>query len=95
MAAYVLAQGRVEDREKLNQYLAGAGGSLAPFNAKVLAYTEEPEVVEGEVPNNRFVLIEFADVETAKAWYDSDDYAAVRGLRIEGAPGTLVILPGM
>ena len=66
-----------------------------PFNANVLAYTEEPEVIEGEVPNNRFVLIEFADVETAKAWYNSDDYAAVRGLRIEGAPGTLVILPGM
>ncbi len=95
MAAYVLAQGRVVDEEKLNQYLAGAGGTLAPHNAKVLVYTMTPEVVEGEVENNRTVLIEFPDMDSAKAWYNSPDYAAVRGFRMEGAPGTLVLLEGM
>ena len=95
MPAYVLAQGRVEDPEKLKQYLAGAGGTLAPHSAKVLVYTESPEVIEGEVTNNRTVLIEFPTMADAKAWYDSPDYAAVRGFRIEGAPGTLVMLEGM
>lgn len=95
MPAYVLAQGRVEDQEKVNRYLAGAGGTLAPHDAKVLVYTETPEVIEGELANNRTVLIEFPDMAAARAWYDSPDYAAVRGLRQEGAPGTLIMLEGM
>lgn len=95
MPAYVLAQGNVQDREKLNEYLAAAGATLAGVDVKVLVHSESPEVIEGEVTNTRHVLMEFPDAAAAKAWYDSADYEAIRGLRIEGAPGTLVILEGL
>ena len=85
----------VEDPEKLKQYLSGAGGTVPAHNGKVLAYTESPEVIEGETDRPRIVLIEFPDMDAAKAWYNSPDYQAVVGFRLESVTGTLLMFPGM
>ena len=52
------------------------------------------EIVEGNWPFTRTVLIEFPSKELARAWYESDEYQAVVGLRHGSATSNLVIASG-
>ena len=94
MAVYVVAQGNIEDPEKLNEYLQKAGPTIPP-EARVLAADTSAEVVEGGIPSPRVVLIEFPSKEAFRAWYDSADYRAIVHLRLESAPGSLVVAEGV
>jgi len=51
-------------------------------------------VVEGDWPFTRTVVIEFPSKTLARAWYHSDEYQAVVGLRHNSATSNLVIVSG-
>jgi uncharacterized protein (DUF1330 family) len=95
MSAYFIAISTITDRDKLNQYLAGAPASLAGRDVKVLAFTETAETVEGAPPGSRVVLLEFPDKAAAMDWYDSPEYQAVVPLRLAGTEGFAVLADGM
>ncbi len=42
----------------------------------------------------RIVIIEFPDVESARAFADSDEYAPIKPIRLENADCTLFIVEG-
>ena len=93
MSVYVVASGRIDNPEMLNEYLGKAGATIPP-EAQVLAVDETAEVVEGDVQPPRIVIIEFPSRESFRGWYDSPEYQAVVGLRLESAPGTMVVAEG-
>lgn len=95
MPVYVIAQGRIEDREMLDQYVAKVFPTLQAGGARILAFAEEPEVVEGEVPYPRTVIIEFESKEAFRAWYDSPDYQEILPLRLNSTPGSLIVVDGL
>jgi uncharacterized protein (DUF1330 family) len=95
MSVYVIAQGRIENREMLDRYVAKVLPSLQAHGARVLAFDETPHVVEGEVPYPRTVIIEFADRDAFDAWYASDEYQAILPLRLESTPGSLFVVNGL
>jgi len=94
MPVYVIVQGKIEDRASLDQYMAKAGPTIAPYQGRLLAYDEDPEVIEGTLEHPRTVLIEFPSVKEARAWYDSPEYQKIVSLRIKGAPGTMIVVNG-
>jgi uncharacterized protein (DUF1330 family) len=97
MPVYVIAQGRIDDREKLDQYVAKVIPTIQAGGGRILGFDETPEVVEGEVEHPRTVILEFPSREDFRAWYDSAGYQAILPLRLESAPGTLIVvnaLPG-
>ncbi len=94
MSVFVVGQGRVEDPEKLNQYAQAAGPTVMAAGGKVIANDASSEVVEGEPPGPRTVILEFESKEAFRAWYDSPEYQAILGMRLEAAPGTLVVAEG-
>ena len=94
MAVYFVAQGRVDDRAKLDEYQAQVGTTLTP-DLKVLAIDETPEVIEGEVTYPRTVLLEFPSRESFRDWYDSDAYQAVAGLRKDAVTGYALLAEGV
>ena len=51
-------------------------------------------MIEGKWHGTRTVIIEFDSVEAAKAWYNSDEYQAVVGLRHAAAESNAVIVAG-
>ena len=54
------------------------------------------DVVEGEVPGSRFVLLEFADYAAAAGFVASEDYQAAKALRArESAIMNMVIVEGV
>ena len=49
MPVYVIAQGRIENRKMLDEYVGKAIPTIEAHGARVVAYDETPEVIEGSV----------------------------------------------
>jgi len=95
MPVYAIAQGRIENREMLNEYAAKVIPTLQSGGGRILGFDEEPEVVEGQVEHPRTVILEFPSREAFRAWYDSADYQAILPLRLGSTPGTLIVVNGL
>ena len=95
MPVYVLAQGRIENRKLLDEYVAKALPTIQSHSGRVVAFDEAPDVVEGAIEHPRTVILEFASREAFWTWYDSPEYQEVLPLRLESAPGTLILVEGL
>jgi uncharacterized protein (DUF1330 family) len=95
MPVYVVAQGRIDNREMLDQYVAKVIPTIQSGGGRILAFDESPEVVEGEVGYPRTVILEFPSPEAFRSWYDSAEYQAILPLRLESTPGTLIVVDGL
>ena len=95
MPVYAIAQGRVENREMLNEYVAKALPTIQSGGGRLLGFDESPEVVEGQVEHPRTVILQFPSREAVHAWYDSSDYQAILPLRLQSTPGTLIVVNGI
>lgn len=95
MSVYVVAQGRIENRKLLDEYVAQALPTISAHGGRVVAFDETPEVVEGTVEYPRTVIVEFQTREAFRAWYDSPEYQAILPQRFEAAPGTLIVAQGL
>ncbi len=94
MSVYAVAQGRVENRKLLNEYVAKVVASIESGGGRILGFDETPEIVEGEVDFPRTVIVEFPSRDAFRDWYNSDGYQAILPLRLESTPGTLVVVNG-
>jgi uncharacterized protein (DUF1330 family) len=93
--AFVIVQIAINDRDAYHQYeIAGHQEIFDKFSGKVVGLDEDVETVEGSWPWTRTVLIEFPTKELARAWYQSDEYQAVAGLRHDSTTSNLVIVGG-
>ncbi|MEO1638524.1 MAG: DUF1330 domain-containing protein [Pseudomonadota bacterium] len=73
MATYAVVQVDVKDADAYAKYAALAGPAVAKFGGEFLARGGNVEVMEGTT-KARCVIIRFADMATAKAFYHSPDY---------------------
>jgi uncharacterized protein (DUF1330 family) len=94
MPVYVIIQGKIENREMLDQYIARAVPTIGPYQGRLLAYAEEADVIEGPLKHPRTALLEFPSIKEVRAWYDSPEYQEILPLRLKGAPGTLIVVQG-
>jgi uncharacterized protein (DUF1330 family) len=93
--AFVILQLTIHDPDGYHQYqIAGHQEIFDKFSAKIVGGDENVQIVEGSWPFTRTVLIEFPSKELARAWYDSDEYQAVVGLRHSSATSNVVIVSG-
>lgn len=77
MTAYVIAQMTVHDRERYARYAGAVVSTLEPYEGRLLAVDEAPEVLEGAWGHRKVVLIAFPDRARAKAWADGPEYGAI------------------
>ncbi len=96
MAAYfIVDQLEVTDPDTMKEYSAGVGATVARYNGKPLVRGGDFEVLEGNYQPRRMIVLEFADMATLKAWYDSDDYAALKEMRQSSSSANIVAVEGM
>jgi uncharacterized protein (DUF1330 family) len=74
-------------------YLEGIDATLAPFQGRFIIHGETPEKKEGDWQGT-LIVIEFPDIEAARAWYDSPAYQAILPLRTENARGDVILVDG-
>ena len=94
MSVYVIAQGKIENREMLDQYVAKVMPTIASHQGRIIAFDEQPEVIEGPIDHPRTVIIEFPSMTAFRAWYDSPEYQEILPLRLKSTPGTLIVAKG-
>jgi uncharacterized protein (DUF1330 family) len=95
MPAYFIAQYVVNDPDLYQEYAKGAGPTIAASGGKMVSFDVAAETVEGEPPGPQTVVLEFESVEKAREWYDSADYQAVVGKRLQSTSGFAIISKDM
>ncbi|MFB8381162.1 DUF1330 domain-containing protein [Streptomyces rubiginosohelvolus] len=76
------------------EYLNRIQATLDPFHGRFVVHGPPAEVVEGTWPGS-MVLIEFPDLQTARAWYDSPAYQDIKRLRTDHIEGDLLLIDGV
>jgi len=95
MAAYFIVNAHITDPEGLERYLASVGPSLEGHDVKILAATNDATPIEGTPAGERAVILEFPDRDAVLAWYNSDVYQEVVGLRLAATEGFAILADGL
>ena len=95
MAAYVVVDVTRTDPERAARYSAMSGPSVERHGGRFLARGGEIHVLEGDWEPERIVVIEFASVDAAKAWFDSPDYLEARSVREGAGTWRMIVVTGV
>jgi uncharacterized protein (DUF1330 family) len=77
MPAYFIAAVQVHDQSRYDVYRRAVMPSIERFGGRFVVLTRRVTLAEGPWQPDRMVVLEFADMPTARAWYDSPEYRAV------------------
>lgn len=94
MPAYAVTLCNVTNPEKYAEYAKLAGPAVLKYGGKFLARGGKREKMEGGLDYSRVVIVEFADMEAAKRFYNSPEYQAARSNRIGAADFNMTIVEG-
>jgi uncharacterized protein (DUF1330 family) len=94
MPAYVIADVQVRDQEGFQEYHDGVPGVIAAHGGRYVVRGGRTETLEGDWSPTRVVILEFEDLEQARAWYESAEYQRLRQSRERAAVVSLVLVPG-
>ncbi|MGE0745007.1 MAG: DUF1330 domain-containing protein [Rhodospirillales bacterium] len=95
MAGYWIGMINVTDPEKFKGYTELAPAAISKFGGKMLSRGGQMVVCEGAAPPGRVAIIEFKDVATAKACYDSPEYQAAKKARDGAATAQFFIVESL
>lgn len=91
--AYWIAHADVKDPAAYEVYRAANAEAFAKYGAKFVVRGGAQTVREG-AQRPRTVVLEFKDLETAMACYDSPEYQRAKALRDTASEADLVIVEG-
>ena len=95
MTVYVLAQLELKDRAAYERYQAAFPAVFRRFQGRLLAADEAPQVLEGQWPRDKVVLMAFPDEAACRAWADSPEYQAIARDRKAGADALVLLFKGL
>ncbi len=84
-AAYVVGQITVRDPALWDEYRAAVPATLEAFGGELVFRGRRAATLGGEPPPADIVVIRFASLERADAWFESPAYQALVPLRLRAA----------
>lgn len=95
MVAYALVRSDdLRPGPELVSYLQQVDATLETHGARILVQRFPDEVRQGEW-RGFITLLEFSSLDAARAWYDSEEYQAIRPLRTASSTATDVLVEGV
>jgi len=96
MPAYLIVDTLIEKAEEYEKYKALAKPIAEQYGGVYRVRGGDMDVVETDLWSpTRMVIIEFPNMQAARAFVDSEEYAPVKPLRRNNARCTLTILDGV
>ena len=95
MPAYVLAEIEITNPEGYKEYTTHVPATVAKYGGRFVVRGGKAQVLEGEWPERRRVLIEFPTVDAARKWFDSPEYEKPKAMRQANSKGRLLLLEGL
>lgn len=81
MTAYVIYEGEELDPERYEEYKVEAAESIVAAGGRYLVRGGDVEVLEGDAPAGRTVVLEFPTMQAALDWYRGAEYTEIRKIR--------------
>ncbi len=95
MSAFVIVDTKIKDAEAYEQYKQLAKPIAEKYGGSYRVRGGAMDVRETDLWSpTRIVIIEFPDMESARAFADSEEYAPVKPIRLNNADCTLFIVEG-
>ncbi len=95
MAAFVVVDTKIHDPEGYERYKLLAKPLAEKHGGVYRARGGDLEVIDDDLwAPTRVVIVEFPDVDAARAFVHSEEYAPVAAMRHEFADSTVVIVDG-
>tara|TARA_B100000989_G_scaffold276324_1_gene236527 strand:+ start:187 stop:507 length:321 start_codon:yes stop_codon:yes gene_type:complete len=94
LKGYVVANIRVKDQEKFQQFSGMAGPAIKKYGGKVLARGAGADRLEGNV-SGIVMMIEFESKEAANTFYYSEEYQAAKAVREACSDTDFMIIEGV
>ena len=95
MSVYIIAQIDIHDQNEYDKYAQGARPLFPGYRCEVLVADEAPNLLEGEWPYNKTVVIRFEDEAEALRWYRSPEYQAIIKFRLNSSKTNLILAKGL
>jgi uncharacterized protein (DUF1330 family) len=95
VAAYVVYQGEVLDPERYDEYKTKGAASILAAGGRYLVRGGDVEVLEGEAPAGRTVVLQFPMMQAAIDWYHGDEYTEIRKIREGAARARMYVVDGV
>ena len=94
MPAYVISDVTFRNPDAVESYRSRAAASIAHYGGRYVARGGAVEVLEGDWTPERIIIVEFPDMERARAWYRSPEYATALQVRDAALTRNLILVDG-
>ncbi len=95
MTAYIIVRIEVTDPEQFGKYREAVGPNIKAFGGDFAVRGGEIEVLEGSDDGRRLAVLEFPNVDRARTWWNSPEYAEVKALREGAAKFDAILVEGV
>lgn len=95
MPAYVISDVTIRNREAFETYRSRAAASIAAHGGRYLVRGGDVETLEGDWKPGPLIVVEFSDIEAARRWYRSAEYAAALEVRDAALGRNLILVEGV
>ena len=90
----MIANIAVNDEAGFDDYRQKVTAVVEQYGGRFLVRGGDVRHLEGKLPLDRLVVLEFPSVEAEQRFYDSAEYAPLLRLRLASTKSDLVIVPG-
>ena len=94
MAAYLVAHIEVTDPRKFDEYRAAVPAVIKKYGGRYVVRGGAIENVENDIGVSRLTIVEYPDMETARRFYSSDEYAPLLAIRKASTNSSLAFVEG-
>lgn len=94
MSAYLILDVDIHDPEKYKEYMKLAKPMVEAHGGKYHVRGGPFEIMDGSWQPTRLVIIEYPDMASAKAMYESEEYKPLKKIRETCSTGHTVIVEG-
>ena len=95
MTAYVISDVVFLDQEAVDAYRTRAAASIAQYGGRYIVRGGAIERLEGAWDPKIIIIVAFPDMETARAWYRSPEYAGALQFRDQAISRSLILVDGV
>ena len=94
MACYTIGHITVHNMEGYKEYAAKVPATIAAHGGKYLVRGGDCKDIEGEMPHDRHVVLEFPTREALEGWYYSPEYQEILKIRLANSTGIMTTVDG-
>ena len=95
MPAYIIVEIEITDPVGYEEYKKRAAATVEQYGGKYVARGGACETLEGDWKPKRIVVLQFDNMEGAKAWFNSPEYIEPRKQRHRTANTRMILVEGL